>query len=220
MSSPPQNMSSPLQNWGRGGLCLALLLPSVFLLTGCGDDRPYTAPPPRPPRQVQAAPVNTPLASAPTGPTPSGPPDPLMGSAGQSDPLLGDAKPDSSDPLMGHDPLQGRAMPTAHSHWLRGRLRDARVTVLLNGVRHGSFSGVLDQDITMKLRRGVNTVTFIYQPNAAGSAADLEIVESEHHPPIAPLVTFHSESGPAASEDTSGGNALKPVTKTLPFVAN
>jgi len=111
-------------------------------------------------------------------------------------------------------------MPTAHSHWLRGRLRDARVTVLLNGVRHGSFSGVLDQDITMKLRRGVNTVTFIYQPSAAGSAADLEVVESEHHPPIAPLVTFHSTSVRAEIGDTPGGDAWKPVTKTFPFVAN
>jgi len=200
-----------------GGIPLALLL-----LTGCGDDRPYTPPPPRPPRQAQAAPADRPSAAAPAYSTPTGPPDPLVGDAGQAttDPLLGDAKPDSSDPLIGHDPLQGRAMPTAHSHWLRGRLRDARVTVLLNGVRHGSFSGVLDQDITMKLRRGVNTVTFIYQPIAAGSAADLEIVESEHHPPIAPLVTFHSEAGPAASVDTPGGDAWKPVTKTFPFVAH
>ncbi len=188
-----------------GGIPLALLL-----LTGCGDDRPYTPPPPRPPRQAQAAPADRPSAAAPAFSTPTGPPDPLVG----------DAKPDSSDPLMGHDPLQGRAMPTAHSHWLRGRLRDARVTVLLNGVRHGSFSGILDQDITMKLRQGVNTVTFIYQPDTAGAAADLEIVESEHHPPIAPLVTFHSESILGINGDTPGRDAPQPVTKTFPFVAN
>lgn len=110
-------------------------------------------------------------------------------------------------------------MPTAHSHWLRGRLRDARVTVLLNGVRHGSFSGVLDQDITMKLRRGPNTVTFIYQPRDAGSAADMEIVESEHQPPLAPLVTFRSAPVPAAGGDALGGD-MKPQTQTFPFVAN
>jgi hypothetical protein len=185
-------------------LLLGFLLSSCFSLAGCGDDRPYS-PPSGPPRRAQAAPTVPPPAAAPADSTPSGPADPLLGDAGQAPP----------DPLIGHDPLQGRAMPTAHSHWLRGRLRDAHVTVLLNGVRHGSFSGVLDQDITMKLRRGVNTVTFVYQPNAASSAADLEIVESEHHPPIAPLVTFRSAPGLAASE-----GAPKPETKTFPFVAN
>jgi hypothetical protein len=111
-------------------------------------------------------------------------------------------------------------MPTAHSHWLRGRLRDARVTVLLNGVRHGSFSGVLDQNITMKLRRGVNRVTFVYQPRGPGAAADLEIVEGEHHPSIAPLVTFHSEAVPASGGATPGGDAPKPVAQPFTFVAN
>ena len=207
-------MSRLPQNWGRAGLPLFLLL-----LTGCGSDRPYTAPP-RLPHQAQAAPTDAPLAEtppadAPADATPAGLPDPLVGDAGQAppDPLVG------HDPLLGHDPLQGRAMPTTHSHWLRGRLRDARVTVLLNGVRHGSFSGVLDQDITMKLRAGANTVTFVYQPQGPGSSADLEIVESEHHPPIAPLVTFHSASG-AAGGDGVNGDATKPVTQTFPFVAH
>ena len=58
-------------------------------------------------------------------------------------------------------------------------------------------------------------MTFLYQPNATGSAADLEIVEGEHHPPIAPLVTFHSAPGSLVS-----GDAPAPVTKTYPFVAN
>jgi len=185
-----------------------LLLP-LLLLTGCGNDRPYSGPPPgrpppgRPP-QARAAPADvTPLAA---------PAEPAAG--GQTDPLVGDAKPDASDPLLGHDPLQGRGMPTAHSHWLRGRLRDARVTVLLNGLQQGSYSGAVDRDITMKLRRGANTVTFVYQPTTPGAAADLEVVESEHHPAIAPLVTFHGGSGMAQS-----GDEPKAVTQTFPFVA-
>ena len=216
MSSPPclhhrlrrgsrrggRTQGSPL----RAGLSLFLLL-----LTGCGNDRPYSGPPPRPPRPAQATPGNVPLTSPPDAAKPPGPPDPLIGDAGQTpaDPLAG------KDPLIGQDPLQGRGMPTVHSHWLRGRLRGGRVTVLLNGVRHGSFSGVLDQDITMKLREGANTVTFVFQPQGPGSAADLEIVEGEHHPPIAPLVTFHGGAG----GDAVTGDAMKPVTQTFPFQA-
>ncbi len=187
---------SRMRSWGMGG-CL------LFLLAGCGPDRPYTGTPTGP------APASTfPLKIASDAPAPSSLPDPLLsGSNGSS--------PSSADPLLSHDPLLGRAMPTAHSHWLRGRLRDARVTVLLNGIRHGSFSGVLDQDITMKLRAGVNTVTFLYAPASANAAANLEIVESEHHPPIAPLVTFNS-----ASNSAPNGTELKPQTKTFTFMAN
>jgi len=180
---------------------LTFFLP-LLLLTGCGNDQPYSGPTGPPHKAKAVAPVT---AAPPSRPT---------------DPLVGDAAPDSSDPLLGHDPLQGRAMPTAHSHWLRGRLRDAHVMVLLNGVRYRSFSGVLDQDITMQLRQGANTVTFVYQPNATGAAADLEIVESEHHPAIAPLVTFRSAAVPTGSRPAPGEDVWRPVTKTFPFVAN
>jgi len=186
----------------RGWLFLPLLL-----LTGCGDDRPYTPPPPGAPHPARAVPADT---------APVEPPlvEPINGPA---DPLMGDAKPATPDPLLGNDPLQGRAMPTAHSHWLRGRLRDAQVTVLLNGIQQGEYSGRIDKDITMKLRRGANTVTFVYQPTAPGAAADLELVESEHHPAIAPLVTFHE--GANAGPGAGGADAAKPVTQTFPFVA-
>ena len=219
MSRHPRNWD---RNWEwKGARQAAPLL--LLLLTGCGDDRPYSGPPPGGDRPAQAAPADTPLAaapadSAPTDSVPTGPPDPLVGDGVQTppDPLVG------RDPLLGHDPLQGRAMPTEHSHWLQCRvLHDARVTVLLNGQRYKSYSGaVLGDDITMSLRRGLNTVTFVYQPNGEGAAADLEIVESEHHPPIAPLVTFRSTPGPATGGDTAGGATGKPVTQTFPFVAN
>jgi len=180
-----------------------LFLP-LLLLTGCGDDKPSTGPPPGAPYQARAVPTDTAPVYAPVQP----PPD------RERDPLMGGMKPDTPDPLLGYDPLQGRAMPTAHSHWLRGRLRDARVTVLLNGIQHGSYSGRIDQDITMKLRRGANTVTFVYQPTAPGAGADLELVESEHHPDIAPLVTFHEGANAGA-----GRGGSEPVTQTFPFVA-
>ena len=122
---------------------------------------------------------------------------------------------------MGNASLTGRTMPTQHSHWLQGRLHDAQVTVLLNGVRYGSFGGVLShEDITMRLRQGANTVTFVYQPRSAAAAAALEIVEGEHHPPLAPLVTFRSQSNPQTVGSTVNGDPLKPVTQAFPFIAN
>ncbi len=179
------------------GQALPLLL---LLLTGCGDDHPYTEPPPAPP-QAQAAPTSIfPDSAAPTA---SAPTDPLIGSGSQV----------PADPLIGRDPLQGPAMPTAHSHWLRGHVRDGHVTALLNGIRYQSFAGAVDQDITMRLRSGINTVTFVYQPNAAGSSADMEVLESEHDPPIPPLVTFHAAGAMDIDQQT-------PVTKTFTFMAH
>ncbi len=121
---------------------------------------------------------------------------------------------------MGGNSLTGHGRPTAHSHWLQGRLRDARVTVLLNGVRYRSFSGVVQgDDITMRLRAGANTVTFLYQPQGPSSAADMEVIESEHHPPIAPLVTFHSAPAPAAG-GAAGRSDSTPAPQTFHFMAN
>ena len=200
---------------------LLLLLP---LLTGCGADRPYDGPT-GPPPQAQAKADD---AFALDAGTPNGPPDPLIGDSRQTpqDPLT------RHDPQSGYDPLlrqgsaddqnthRGPAMPTPHSHWLRGRLRDARVTVLLNGIRHGTFSGAVDQDITMEMRQGANTVTFEYHPQGQDSTAEMEIVEGEHHPPIAPLVSFHSTPDAVESGDTISAEDLKTVTETFPFEAN
>ena len=196
----------------------------LIALTGC-TGHPYVGPPPRPtPRPpAQTASANTPLASARSDSNPNGPAsDPLIGDTRQPipDPLMGDTKPAQSDPLIGADPLPGPGMPTDHSHWLRGRLRGARVTMLLNGIRYGSFSGSPDQDITMNLRQGANTVTFLYQPQGPGSSADLEIVEGEHHPPLAPLATFRSAPTPAGGGDTPDGGEMKTETKTSFFMAN
>ena len=93
-------------------------------------------------------------------------------------------------------------------------MQDADVIVLLNGVRQGSYRGVVDRDITMKLRPGLNFVTFDYHPKSAHSSAQMEIVESEHTPPIAPLATFRSLSpvyDPAQS--------ILPVKQTYSFIA-
>ena len=66
----------------------------------------------------------------------------------------------------------------------------------------------------MKLRPGLNFVTFDYQPKSVNSSAQMEIVESEHTPPIAPLATFHSLP-PVSDPDQS----LLPVKQTYSFVA-
>lgn len=102
-------------------------------------------------------------------------------------------------------------MPTQHSHWLRGYIRDGRVSVLLNGARLGSYTDLVDKDITMKLRSGLNFVTFVYEPNTSRADAHLEIREGEHNPPIAPLVTF----APFSSKATQSN----PLRQTERFIA-
>ena len=101
-------------------------------------------------------------------------------------------------------------MPTDHSHWLRGQVHGAQVTVLVNGIREGIYSGPVDRDITMKLRRGVNAVSFVYVPSRSDASAQMDLLESEHDPPIPPLARFHST--PSAAEGL-------PVTQTVMFVA-
>jgi hypothetical protein len=197
-----------------GGIFLALLL------TGCGHDRAVVESDP-PEYHADAPSSLPPISSAGSSAgSSSASPDPLLhsdggsGSIASSDPLLSDGHSNSSaDPMQLNDPLQGRAMPTDHSHWLHGTLRNASLTVLFNGVRQGEYSGLVDKDITMVLQRGTNSVTFIYTPSEADSAAQMEIDESEHDPPIPPLVTFDSQ--PVARDAP-----LTPTTQSFTFVAN
>lgn len=171
--------------------CLAILAAGVVLLSGCGDDKPYGGPDPNQGSRY-SPPAPTPVAESPA-PAPT--PDPLLSGSSTiptADPLLSQDKGTQGDPLIGSDPLQGRTMPTEHSHWLRGRVLNARLTVLLNGVREGDYAGFVDKDITMKLRHGINTVSFLYTPRQTDSSAQMDLLESEHDPPIAPLASFQS----------------------------
>lgn len=105
-------------------------------------------------------------------------------------------------------------MPTAHSHWLKGSIFNARVVVRVNGLFLGTFTSPQERDITMKLRRGINTVTLAYTPLASTASAHLDILESEHDPPVPPLATFRSPlSNPAPRAP------LPTTTQTLTFLA-
>ena len=202
------------------------LLP--LLLTGCDPGRPISQPPPMiqapppPMADVSVDPLGGGADSSGGSALPGGSPSP-EGSGGAvgvpvvPDPMRSSADSAASppDPLLASgDPLKGPSMPTQHSHWLRGQVQDAAVIVLLNGVRQGSYRGVVDRDITMKLRPGLNFVTFDYQPKSANSSAQMEIVESEHMPPIAPLATFRSR--PPVYDPVQ---SLPPVKQTYSFIA-
>ena len=192
-------------------LPIAASLAGALMLAGCGDDKPVSDPGSPPAYQ---SPAPTPIAALPAPPKPISDPllpggdassDPLL----QSDPLLGTGRPSGS--ASENDPLQGRAMPTEHSHWLRGRVQGAKLTVRLNGIREGDYLGYVDKDITMKLRAGINTVSFEYAPRGASASVKMDLLESEHHPPIAPLASFQSA--------LPMGEDAKPATQTFTFFA-
>ncbi len=197
---------------------LVFLAAAALLLAGCGDDKPYSGPDTSQTSSRSPASAPEPLADA--SPAPASPPDdPLVsGSSAISttDPLL-PTDTAQTDPLVGSDPLKGPAMPTEHSHWLRGRVQNAHLTVLLNGIREGDYDGLVDRDITMKLRRGINTVSFVYTPQEANSSAQMDLLESEHHPPIAPLASFQSVTQP---QNTTAQTEFKPTTQRFTFFAN
>lgn len=208
----------------------ALAATAALLGSGCGDDRPVSGPPPSSGYSAPA-PASGPALSAPTSPAP----DPLLSGSGTistRDPLLGHEAPTSgknaaqadpllpANPLASDDPLRGQTMPTDHSHWLRGRVQDARLTVLVNGVREGVYTGVVDRDITRTLRRGVNSVSFVYTPRRADASARMDLLESEHDPPIAPLATFQSRPLPREAAISEEAVALKTTTQNITFFAH
>jgi hypothetical protein len=110
-------------------------------------------------------------------------------------------------------------MPTQHSHWLRGAIAGATVDVSVNHVKVGDFSATIDKDITMRCRKGYNTVTFTYTPFDRSAFADIDVLESEHNPPIAPLATFDSSVDAVPNATIVDDSTLKPVTKTFEFLA-
>jgi hypothetical protein len=65
----------------------------------------------------------------------------------------------------------------------------------------------------MRLRSGVNTITFAYTPQGNLALAQLNVLESEHDPPIPPLVVFRS---PMAT----GEQTPQPLTQTFTFIAH
>lgn len=123
-----------------------------------------------------------------------------------------DALVQSSDTLAGR--TVGQSMPTLHSHWLVGTIFNARVQVRVNGLFLGTFTSPQDRDITMKLRNGINTLTLAYTPLESTASAHLDVLESEHDPPIPPLATFRSPSFPAGPRAP-----LPTTTQTLTFLA-
>ena len=201
--------------------CSLLLFASAvaaLFVSGCGDDKPYSGPPPGGGASAQApAPLLSQAATAPAS-SALAPSNPLLPKSGAADnPLLPAAGSPLTqhNPLLSGNPLNGPVMPTDHSHWLRGRVQEGRLTVRVNGIRTGEYTGVVDQDITMKLRRGINSVSFEFAPSRPGASAQMDLLESEHNPPIPPLAVFQSQPSSADAPDSAG----KPVTQSVTFFA-
>jgi hypothetical protein len=192
----------------RGIVCALLLLG----LTGCGNDDPGPQPiqkdiggyvPPAAATQADITPAaNDPLASGDTL-APADPMETSQGGLPTAAPLAPDDDSLDSSPKM----------PTQHSHWLHGSISSAQVAVTLDGAPLGTFNSPVDKDITMRLRSGVNTITFAYTPQGSLAFAQLNVLESEHDPPIPPLAVFRS---PIATDE----QPPQPLTQTFTFIAH
>ena len=216
----------------------AVALCACPLLAGCADDTPppyssVAAAPRASSRTPQIAPRPILTASALPVQAPDAleTPDGLLAGAGtdaapgaivpltKPAALTPNTSPDTDDPLAqtpdtpaGTAP--GQKMPTAHSHWLKGGIFNARVMVRVNGLFLGTFTSSQDRDITMKLRGGINMLTLAYTPLTSTASAHLDILESEHDPPIPPLATFRSPLSPSNPRAP-----LPTTTQTLTFLA-
>jgi hypothetical protein len=154
--------------------------------------------------------------------------DPLDDGTPLDDPLANTAPLDVDHPILAADdrPVTIGDEPsphalTDHSHWLKGSIFNARVTVILDGVKLGDFQSSQDKDITWKLKKGLNTVTFVYTPLVKSASAHLDVLESEHDPPIPPLATFRSTALtrlPGATQNNKKADT-EPVSRTFAFVA-
>jgi len=110
----------------------------------------------------------------------------------------------------------GALMPTEHTHWLRGDIFGARVYVTLNQRSLGPYQSHLDFQITSLCRKGINTIAFHYEPLQSMASAHLNVLESEHNPPIGPLVTF--EQGMPGDTDL-GASTGHPASQAYTFFA-
>jgi hypothetical protein len=196
---------------------------SIFalLLAGCGDDSPsYNA---VITREVNTDPVVRPHPAVNKRPSlkseaetslTSGDrlvsPDP---NSSYKDPLSAGAGESRVDPFV----RTTSAMPTEHSHWLRGSIFNARVSVVLNALALGDYVATVNKDITMKCRKGMNTLTIVYTPAGSGSMADIDILESEHNPPLPPLISFKSR---VEELNASSGDSQNFITRTYTFNAH
>jgi len=207
---------------------LALTIIAAAILSGCDDGhqyddvRPYMQPGSGP-QPVASAPAEVEAERDPVKPKDASldymqmPRDPLVA----DDPLSisKDTFAEPTDDTPPADPLATTdvVMPTKHSHWLRGAISGATVSVSVNHVKVGDFAATIDKDITMRCRKGYNAVTFTYTPFEKSAFATVDVLESEHNPPIAPLASFDSTVD--AIPDASALDTDKPTTKTFQFVA-
>jgi hypothetical protein len=111
-------------------------------------------------------------------------------------------------------------MPTQHSHWLDARMSQARVVVLLNGARLGSTQPAGTQDVTMRLRPGINTLTVLYTPQNERSWASVTLTEGERGAGGAALASFREAPlAEQALSDEARQARLRPTSRTITFTA-
>jgi hypothetical protein len=174
-----------------GGLIAVL---AAFVVAGCGDyitpgpDKDPNAPPvPHTPVVTQGY-VATAPAAAPADPTLAGP-DPL---AAGGDPLA------SGDPLS-HSNYDGKgdALSGAKNdyllYWVVGSVQQGSVSISVNGVSIGTFTGNVDKEISMYCHDGANTVTITHH-GAGGSlaAAHFDVLDGNSPKGSPPVLTYDS----------------------------
>ena len=208
------------QNWGLGGLFLVL---AALLTAGCGADKPVEDGG-QPQQQFYGSSHKSGITPAALAPTASTAGDPLVAadqlasgadgvSKSASDASGGASSLDGGD-LLGSGPK----MPTQHSHWLTVAQYDAHVTFQLNGVGLGGYAASGPTDITMKCHPGLNTLTLVYEPLSARSWMNLLVEESEHDPPIQPLILFH-QNPDMTHPGLDTGRKPPLLKKTFTFIA-
>jgi hypothetical protein len=205
-------------------IILLVVLNATTVLAGCSPDKPIYSDegsPDRRPYSVahKSRPIGAPSTTASSAVSSDG----TATTRGTPDYLTGDtsSKPEDSpnySPLTDDakiDPLNPK-MPTIHSHWLRGGIYSAQVKISLNHVVIGTFTANIDKDITMSCRRGFNTIEFEYKPTSESGYANLDVLESEHDPPIPPLTSFLSS---IQAPKYPGTDPLRTTDRTMTFEA-
>ena len=213
MSGKLPRISLSVSGWGLVGL---------LALTGCADeggtpsDFPHARMTSAQTRhRITLHPLKLPAPKSGSGSdsSVSGPDTIINGPGMQSADTLTSAPSPLATDADGLGDAQPR-MPTKHSHWLKGDIMEARVVVTLNQAPLATYLSPMDQDITMRCRAGINTITFAYTPSSKISFANVRVLESEHDPPIGPLAAFNTLPLTVASR-----NAQKPITRTFTFLA-
>jgi hypothetical protein len=114
---------------------------------------------------------------------------------------------------MGTDGNNGGPHSCYGRYWINGYITSGKIDIAVNGVRIGTFSSHVDQEISQWCRKGDNTITFTHHPDpgeGAISSAHLQLFDGLRS--SSPLEFTYDTTVAASEAQESASSSADTVT--------